>query len=80
MAGLPPVGASIMKQRVRCEMQPVIANRSSERCGNPFFHGGDDGFPRQCAHWLGMTGVVYILQRIFDFLHNLFTKCIHFLI
>ena len=37
MAGLPPVEASIIKQRVRCKMQPVIANRSSERCGNPFF-------------------------------------------
>ena len=23
--------------------------------GNPFFHKGKDGFPRQCEHWLGMT-------------------------
>ena len=42
-----------MRRRTRlmchCEEQSDVAIRFS-------FHKGKYGFPRQCAHWLGMTG------------------------
>ena len=46
-----------MKNGRVAKCSPVIANRSAERCGNPFSYGGESGFPSQCDHWLGMTGV-----------------------
>ena len=39
-------------------IQPVIANQSSDWCGDPIWFlpvAVRVGFPRQCAHWLGMT-------------------------
>ncbi len=41
----------------------VIVNRSADRCGNPpnrrgAFH-ATRGFPRQCAHWRGMTAKAF---------------------
>ena len=41
----------------------VIANQSSDWCGNPHFLIERYGFSRQCEHWLRMTSTVRILQQ-----------------
>ena len=44
-------------------MLSVIANQSSDWCGNPHFLIERYGFSRQCEHWLRMTSTVRSLQQ-----------------
>ena len=37
----------------------VIANQSADLCGNPYAFALENGFPRRCAHRLGMTFFVF---------------------